>query len=104
MPLNTSRIASQLQDFINTNHIYTDELDEETIQCIREAADKEPEEFTPRGVTKRKGKARRSVAPTFPPEWATTLEEFRKAVHIFLEGSKSKQPEIHPGLSSLITT
>ena len=96
MPLNTSRIASQLRDFINTNHIYTDELDEETIQSIREAADKDPLELTPRGVTKRKGKARRSVAPIFPPEWST-LEEFRKAVYMFLDGPKTKQSEIHPG-------
>lgn len=97
MPFNPSRIASQLREFLDTNHIYTDELDEETIQSIREAAEKDTEKLTPCGATKRKGKGRRSVAPRFPPEWATSVEEFRKAVFMFHDGYKTKQVERHPG-------
>ncbi|POS84186.1 hypothetical protein EPUL_004899, partial [Erysiphe pulchra] len=57
-----------MRDFIDTNHVYTDDLDEEIIERIREAAVREPEEFVPSGVTQRKGMARRSLAPRLPPD------------------------------------
>ncbi|RKF64821.1 hypothetical protein OnM2_016074 [Erysiphe neolycopersici] len=85
-----NRIASQLREFIDTNHIYTDELTEEQIGKIRDAADKEPDEVVPIGVTKRKGKSRRSVVPRFPSEWASSIEAFRKAVWTFEHGNLPK--------------
>lgn len=88
-----SRSASQLRDFIDTNHIYTDDLDEETIERIREAAEREPEENLPSGITKRKGKGRRSLAPRFPPEWANSKEAFQKALQKFQYSSYSASPE-----------
>ncbi|RKF57313.1 hypothetical protein OnM2_075060 [Erysiphe neolycopersici] len=68
MSVHNTRSASQLRDFIDTNHIYVDGLDEDVIERIGEAAEKEPEEIFPSIVTKRKGKARRSLAPRFPSE------------------------------------
>ena len=42
MPSGSGRIASQLRDFIDSNHIYADELTEEQIEKIRDAAEKDP--------------------------------------------------------------
>ncbi|POS81901.1 hypothetical protein EPUL_005865, partial [Erysiphe pulchra] len=75
MSVQPTRSASQLRDFVVTNHVYTDDLDEEIIERIREAAEREPEEFVPSGVTKRKGKARRSLAPRFPTDPTHTKYE-----------------------------
>ncbi|POS86122.1 hypothetical protein EPUL_002951 [Erysiphe pulchra] len=72
MSVHNTRSAIQLRDFIDTNHIYVDGPDEDVIGRIRKAAQKESEEIVPSNVTKRKGKARRSLAPRFPPEWATS--------------------------------
>ncbi|KAI1008142.1 hypothetical protein K3495_g79 [Podosphaera aphanis] len=64
----SNRIASQLKDFIESGYVYADELDDELIERIRGAADKVPEETVPFGVSKHKGKARRTIFPRFPPE------------------------------------
>ncbi|CAD6501899.1 BgTH12-02144 [Blumeria graminis f. sp. triticale] len=87
-----TRGASQLRDFIDSDHIYTDELDEAVIQRIREASEKEPEESVPSGITKRKWKARRSMIPRFPLEWANSREAFRKAVRQFEYHKNSGSP------------
>ncbi|KAI1003262.1 hypothetical protein K3495_g4943 [Podosphaera aphanis] len=63
MSIQPNIIASQLWEFLDTNHVYTDELSEETIERIRDAAEKELEEVVPSVTTKRKGKSRRSIAP-----------------------------------------
>ena len=68
--------ASQIKEVIDSNHVYTDDLDEELIERIRAAADKEAEENIPSGVSKRKGKSRRSIVPRFPSEWASSREAF----------------------------
>ena len=83
MPSGSGRIASQLRDFIDSNHIYADELTEEQIEKIRDAAEKDPEELVPQGITKRKGKSRRSIIPRYPSEWASSREAFRNAVWNF---------------------
>ncbi|POS81912.1 hypothetical protein EPUL_006111, partial [Erysiphe pulchra] len=44
------------------------------------------EENVPVGVTKRKGKPRRSIAPQFPVEWSSSREAFQKAVNKFEAG------------------
>ena len=91
MPSQSSKIANQLQEFINTSHVYTDGISEETIEKIRCAADKEPEDTVPTSITKRKGKSRRSIVSRYPSEWATSKEEFLRAVEKFeyLEYSQS---------------
>ncbi|KAI1002358.1 hypothetical protein K3495_g5847 [Podosphaera aphanis] len=47
----------------------------------------------PVGVTKHKDKARKSMAPSFPPEWASSREAFRKAIKRFEFESFSSNPE-----------
>ncbi|RKF63541.1 hypothetical protein OnM2_024116 [Erysiphe neolycopersici] len=41
MSPSSTRIASQLLEFINSNHVYIDELDEEFIERVRKAAENE---------------------------------------------------------------
>ncbi|POS82242.1 hypothetical protein EPUL_004705 [Erysiphe pulchra] len=85
MTVPQSRLALQLRDFIVSNHIYVDDIDEETKVQIRRAAE-EAEENVPVGVTKRKGKPRRSIAPQFPVECSSSREAFQKAVNKFEAG------------------
>ncbi|RKF61056.1 hypothetical protein GcM3_159016, partial [Golovinomyces cichoracearum] len=54
MSLSQSKIAVQLREFIDTNHIYADELSDEQVDKIRDAAEKEAEQIVPFGITKRK--------------------------------------------------
>lgn len=77
------KIATQLHEFINSGHIYTDELSEETIEKIHAAAEKEADESVPANITRRKGKARRSTGPQYPSEWAKSRDSFLKAVSKF---------------------
>ena len=62
------KLASQLLSFINSGHIYTDEVSREKFEEIEAAGEKEPEETVPGNITRRKGKARRSVAPQYSSE------------------------------------
>ncbi|KAI0991221.1 hypothetical protein K3495_g16966, partial [Podosphaera aphanis] len=84
--------ARQLLEFMNTNHVYVDDLDEEQVQRIREAAERE-EENLPVGITKRKGKSRRSSGLRFPSEWANSRSAFQKAVRKFEVGKASATPQ-----------
>ena len=76
----TTGLASQLRDFINSGHIYTDELSEELLENIQATAEKEVEDNVSTNITRRKGKSRRSMGPQYPQEWAKSRESFRKAV------------------------
>lgn len=86
------RLANQLLNFINSGHIYTDEVSRETIEEIEAAAEREPEETLPGNITRRKGKARRSVGPQYPTEWAKSKESFRKAILKFQAGNSPQSP------------
>lgn len=85
MTVPQSRLALQLRDFIISNHVYVDDINEETKAQIHRAAE-EAEENVPVGVTKRKGKPRRSIAPQFPVEWSSSREAFQRAVYKFEAG------------------
>ncbi|RKF57866.1 hypothetical protein OnM2_071056, partial [Erysiphe neolycopersici] len=88
----STRIASQLLEFINSNHVYIDELDEEFIERVRKAAEDEFDGSIPVGVTKRKGKSRRSIAPRFPSEWSKSKEAFERAIISFEDEYKTGKP------------
>ncbi|KHJ32477.1 hypothetical protein EV44_g3510 [Erysiphe necator] len=85
MTVQQSRLALQLRDFIISNHIYVDDINEEKKAQILRAAE-EAEENVPVGVTKRKGKPRRSIAPQFTVEWSFSREAFQRAVYKFESG------------------
>lgn len=63
-----------------------------------------PEEKMSSGVTRRRGKARRSSGPKFPSEWASSKEAFQNVVWSFDHKNISKRPEINTntGLSGSI--
>ncbi|POS87528.1 hypothetical protein EPUL_001927, partial [Erysiphe pulchra] len=88
-----ARLASQLLNFINSGHIYTDEVNRETFEEIEAAAEKEPEETLPGNITRRKGKAGRSVGPQYLKEWAKSKESFRKAILKFQAGNSLRSPD-----------
>lgn len=93
MACSSGKLACQLREFIFSKHIYADELSEEVMEKIFEAADREPEESVPSNITKRKGKARRSLAPRYPSEWASSKQDFLKAVKQFETLGHTSQDE-----------
>ncbi|KAI1001929.1 hypothetical protein K3495_g6269 [Podosphaera aphanis] len=92
MVISSSRPASQLRDFIASNHIYADDINEETIHKIHQAAEMEPEENLQPSITKRKGKMRKSIMLQFPVKWSTSWEAFQRAVYKFESGAYSQSP------------
>ncbi|KAI1007813.1 hypothetical protein K3495_g418 [Podosphaera aphanis] len=84
--------AQQLLEFMNTNHVYFDDLDEELVERIPEAAERE-EENLPVGITKRKGESRRSSGLRYPSEWANSRSAFQKAVRKLEVGKASATPQ-----------
>ena len=83
MAIPTSKLASQLRNFIASNHIYADDISEEIVERIRNAAENDTEENMSSGITIRRGKPRRSTVPQFPGEWSSSREPFQRAAHRF---------------------
>ncbi|POS82585.1 hypothetical protein EPUL_005263, partial [Erysiphe pulchra] len=91
MSLSSTRIASQILKFINSNRIYIDELNEEFNERVRKAAENDCDGSIQVGVTKRKGKSRRFIFPRFPSEWSKSKEAFGRAINSFEDKFKIGQ-------------